>query len=169
MFDLATLDSGEYRWLGTRIIGAPEQRSSKVTITAPMLPGQKDSRTYVAISVLGSKALISDVKVVQQVGDIEELKVIDRYDYVLLRVSPPAGASALDVWVLGENAELGTANPTRRVQIDDEYRRFGGVIFAENVTGLDKAISPIFIVIDLLYFVSLGLRPSRAPGVLRLA
>jgi hypothetical protein len=138
-FDLALLDAGEYKWLGTRIIGSPESISSKVVINAPMLPGQKDSRTYVAISVLGSKALISDVKVVQQVGDIQELKVIDRYDYVLLRVSPPAGANALDVWVLSENSEIGTASPTRRVQIDDEYRRFGGVIFADEIKGLDKA------------------------------
>ena len=138
-FDLSLLDAGEYKWLGTRIIGSPESVSSKVVINAPMLPGQKDSRTYVAISVLGSKALISDVKVVQQVGDIQELKVIDRYDYVLLRVSPPAGANALDVWVLSENSEIGTASPTRRVQIDDEYRRFGGVIFADEIKGLDKA------------------------------
>jgi hypothetical protein len=138
-FDLALLDAGEYKWLGTRIIGSPESFSSKVIINAPMLPGEKDSRTYVAISVLGSKALISDVKVVQQVGDIQELKVIDRYDYVLLRVSPPAGANALDVWVLSENGEIGSASPTRRVQIDDEYRRFGGVIFAEGIKGLDKA------------------------------
>jgi hypothetical protein len=140
-FDVANLDAGEFKWLGTRIIGAPMQNGKKVVINAPMLPGQRDSRTYVAITVLGSKALITDVKVVQQVGDIEELKVIDRYDYVLLRVSPPAGASALDVWVLSENAEVGTSSPTRRVQIDDEYRRFGGVIFGDNIKGLDKARS----------------------------
>ena len=140
-FDVANLDAGEFKWLGTRIIGAPMQNGSKVIISAPMLPGQRDSRTYVAITVLGSKALITDVKVVQQVGDIEELKVIDRYDYVLLRVSPPAGASALDVWVLSENAEVGTSAPTRRVQIDDEYRRFGGVIFGDNIKGLDIARS----------------------------
>jgi hypothetical protein len=106
-----------------------------------MLPGQKDSRTYIAISVLGAKARISEVKVVQQVGEIEELQVIDRYDYVLLRVSPPAGASALDVWVLNENARLTDSPPTRRVQIDDEYRRFGGIIFADNIAGLDVARS----------------------------
>lgn len=140
-FDLKSLESGEYKWLGTRIIGAPESLGSKITINAPMLPGQKDSRTYIAISVLGSKARISDVKVVQQVGEIEELEVIDRFDYVLLRVSPPAGADALDVWVLNENANLSNLPPTRRVQIEDEYRRFGGIIFADDIAGLDVARS----------------------------
>lgn len=140
-FEVSNLDAGEFKWLGTRIIGAPTHIGSRVVIHAPMLPGQKDSRTYIAITVLGAKALITDVKVVQQVGNIEELKVIDRYDYVLLRVSPPAGASALDVWVLNENAEVGKSSPTRRVQIDDEYRRFGGVIFGDNIKSLDIARS----------------------------
>lgn len=129
-------------WLGTEVIDLAKTENGKVTIkNVPMLAGGLDSRTYTAVGVLGKNARICDVKVIQQVGEIDSATVIDRFDYQLLRVGLPAGAQSLEVWLKNPSgdqaikaADLGT--PDRTVQIDTEYRRFGGVIFANNVPGL---------------------------------
>lgn len=129
-------------WLGTEVIDLAKSENGKVTIkNVPMLAGGLDSRTYTAVGVLGKNARICDVKVIQQVGEIDSATVIDRFDYQLLRVGLPAGAQSLEVWLKNPSgdqavkaADLGT--PDRTVQIDQEYRRFGGVIFANNVPGL---------------------------------
>lgn len=129
-------------WLGTEVIDLAKSENGKVNIkNVPMLAGGLDSRTYTAVGVLGKNARICDVKVIQQVGEIDSATVIDRFDYQLLRVGLPAGAQSLEVWLKNPSgdqavkaADLG--NPDRTVQIDQEYRRFGGVIFANNVPGL---------------------------------
>jgi hypothetical protein len=129
-------------WLGTEVIDLAKSENGKVTIkNVPMLAGGLDSRTYTAVGVLGKNARICDVKVIQQVGEIDSATVIDRFDYQLLRVGLPAGAQSLEVWLKNPSgdqaikaADLGS--PDRTVQIDQEYRRFGGVIFANGVPGL---------------------------------
>ncbi len=129
-------------WLGTEVIDLAKSADGKVTIkNVPMLSGDLDSRTYTAVGVLGRNARICDVKVIQQVGEIESAAVLDRFDYQLLRVGLPAGAQSLEVWLKNPNGgqdvkESDLGEPDRTVQIDQEYRRFGGVLFANNVPGL---------------------------------
>ena len=136
--DVALLDSDSVReWLGTEIIDLPRVEEEKMTMTAPMLAGDVDSRTYVAISTLGKKMRISDVQVVQQVGHIDQLELVDRYDYQLLRVARPSGAQILEVWTVrqGVSFEQAALESPRKVQLDEEYRRFGGVLFSSAVSG----------------------------------
>lgn len=129
-------------WLGTEVIDLAKSDEGKVTIkNVPMLSGDLDSRTYTAVGVLGKNARICDVKVIQQVGEIESAAVLDRFDYQLLRVGLPAGAQSLEVWLKNPNVgeelkESDLGDPDRTVQIEQEYRRFGGVLFANNVPGL---------------------------------
>lgn len=151
---LAAMESGEEihaeklvdeyvkTWLGTEVIDLAKHAEGKVSIkNVPMLAGGLDSRTYTAVGVLGKNARICDVKVIQQVGEIQSAEVIDRFDYQLLRVGLPAGAQSLEVWLKSSSGaqeiklnDLG--EPDRTVQIDTEYRRFGGVLFANRVPGL---------------------------------
>jgi hypothetical protein len=136
------MDAFVQTWLGTEVIDLARSADGKVSIkNVPMLSGGLDSRTYTAVGVLGKNARICDVKVIQQVGEIDAASVIDRFDYQLLRVGLPAGAQSLEIWLKNPTgsqetkvADLGT--PDRTVQIDTEYRRFGGVLFANNVPGL---------------------------------
>ena len=137
-------------WLGSEVIDPPKATDGKIRIQkAPMLSGGLDARTYVAVGTLGKRARICGIKVIQQVGSIDEAVMIDRLDYQLLRVALPAGAQSLEVWLKGQSvsgevtsAELG--QPDRTVQIDYEYRRFGGVLFSNGVPGLPglKALQP---------------------------
>lgn len=137
-------------WLGSEVIDPPKSSDGKIRIQkAPMLSGGLDARTYIAVGTLGKRARISGIKVIQQVGGIDEAEMIDRLDYQLLRVALPAGAQSLEVWLKGQSisgevssAELG--QPDRTVQIDYEYRRFGGVLFSNGVPGLPglKALQP---------------------------
>jgi hypothetical protein len=144
------LDPEIREWLGSEVIDPPKSADGKVRIQkAPMISGGLDARTYVAVGTLGKRARICGIKVIQQVGGIDEAEVIDRLDYQLLRVALPAGAQSLEVWLKGQSvsgevssAELG--QPDRTVQIDHEYRRFGGVLFSNGVPGLPglKALQP---------------------------
>ena len=144
------LDPEIRAWLGSEVIDPPKAADGKIRIQkAPMLSGGLDARTYIAVGTLGKRARISGIKVIQQVGSIDEAEMIDRLDYQLLRVALPAGAQSLEVWLKGQSvsgdvssAELG--QPDRTVQIDYEYRRFGGVLFSNGVPGLPglKALQP---------------------------
>ena len=144
------LDPEIRAWLGSEVIDPPKAINGKIRIQkAPMLSGGLDARTYIAVGTLGKRARISAIKVIQQVGSIDEAEMIDRLDYQLLRVALPAGAQSLEVWLKGQSvngdvssADLGT--PDRTVQIDYEYRRFGGVLFSNGVPGLPglKALQP---------------------------
>lgn len=128
-------------WLGTEVIDLANSEDGKVKIgKVPMLTGDRSSRTYTAVGILGRKARISNFKVIQQVGDISKAVLIDRYDYQILRVEIPDGAQSLKIWLKSkmENPILDASalgNADRTVQIDEEYRRFGGVLFARNVPG----------------------------------
>lgn len=128
-------------WLGTEVIDLAKVVDGKVTISkVPLLGGSLDSISYSAVGVLGKKARICDKKVIQQVADISGATLIDRYDYQLLRVELPEGAQSLEIWLKGVNpaqdvSEQGLGKADRTVQVDQEYRRFGGVLFADNVPG----------------------------------
>lgn len=140
--DLEMLTSDYVKnWLGTEVIDLAQSEGGKVSIgKVPMLTGDRSSRTYTAVGILGRKAKISNFKVIQQVGDISKAILLDRYDYQILRVEIPDGAQSLKIWLKSrmdnpvlDSLELGAAD--RTVQIDEEYRRFGGVLFARNVPG----------------------------------
>ena len=144
-------DSDVQSWLGTEVIDLAKTADGKVKIKkVPMLVGGLDARTYTAVGVLGKNARVCEVKVIQQVGEIDTAVVIDRFDYQLLRVGLPQGAQSLEVWLKSPNTvdqnsssftpeELGP--PDRTVQIDEEYRRFGGVVFAGGVPGISNVNS----------------------------
>lgn len=140
-------DDDVMAWLGSEVIDLPSQVDSKFVISnVPMLTGDLGARTYTIVGILGKKARIIDVKVIQQVGDIDHANLVDRYDYQLLRVALPSGAQALEVWLKSPtgNAEIISSElgrPDRTVLIDEEYRRFGGVIFANSVPGLPNISS----------------------------
>lgn len=132
-------------WLGTEVIDTAVNEDGKVRIkNVPMLVGGLGSRTYTAVGILGKNARICDVKVIQRVGKITQASIVDRFDYQLLRVGLPEGADALEIWrkapgaAMADGSNLGT--PDRVVQIDTEYRRFGGVLFANNVPGLSTVV-----------------------------
>jgi GTPase SAR1 family protein len=137
-------------WLGTEVIDPQKSSDGKVRIQrAPMLSGGLDARTYIAVGTLGKTALISGISVIQQVGSIDEAEMIDRLDYQLLRVALPAGAQSLEVWLKVQSASQDVSSadlgkPDRTVQIEHEYRRFGGVLFANGVPGLPglKVLQP---------------------------
>ena len=144
------LDPEIRAWLGSEVIDPPKAIDGKIRIQkAPMLSGGLDARTYIAVGTLGKRARISGIKVIQQVGSIDEAEMIDRLDYQLLRVALPAGAQSLEIWLKGQSvsgdvssSDLG--QPDRTVQIEFEYRRFGGVLFSNGVPGLPglKALQP---------------------------
>lgn len=135
-FDSLRLETGELDWVGRRVIGNPTKEKSLSKFDAPMLAGAVGSITYVAVTVLGSKAKISGLAVVPQVGEISELSFVHRHEYSLLRVGKPEGATHLDVWEFSEGSYVDLENlgqPNRRVSLEFEYRRFGGVVFADGL------------------------------------
>ena len=131
-------------WLGTEIIADARTSGDAVSVKSPILSGQIESRTYIGVSVLGRRFRVMALRAIPQVGPINGLQLIDRYDYQLLRVATPPGAQYLEVWVAGENAkfeQISKLPPDRQVQLIDEYRRFGGVVFADNLVGIAGSAS----------------------------
>ncbi len=131
-------------WLGTEIIAEAKKTGQLVTVKSPMLSGQVESRTYIGVSVLGRRFRVMVVRAIPQVGPINGIELVDRFDYQLMRVATPPGAQYLEVWVAGESAkfdQISKLPPDRQVQLLDEYRRFGGVVFGDNLPGVVGATS----------------------------
>jgi len=103
-------------------------------------PEKKGSVTYVAVSTLGSDALVSTKEVLHLVGSIGELKMFDRYDYQILRTEVPEGADLLKIYEAppGSTFEEAKNSKPRNVIVGDEYRRFGGVLWGDNVPGVPE-------------------------------
>lgn len=136
-----TLLSGDNlpEWLGTEIIADARQSNEVVTVRSPILSGQLESRTYVGVAILGRRFRVMSLRAIPQVGQIAEMELIDRFDYQILRVAAPPGAQYLEVWIAGESSkfeQISKLPPDRQVQLIDEYRRFGGVVFAESLEGI---------------------------------
>lgn len=140
-FDSSLIEeSAVSNWLGAEILDSPVPDGDMMVVPdVPMPSGDKGSRTYIAVSVLGRKSKIAAIDVVQQVGVIEFAQLIDRFDYQLLRVAIPAGAESLAIWTMAKGQTFDSddlAEPNRKVAIQSEYRRFGGIIFGKDIPGL---------------------------------
>jgi len=103
-------------------------------------PEKKGSVTYVAVSTLGADALVSTKEVLHLVGSIGELKLFDRYDYQILRTEVPEGADLLKIYEAppGSTFEEAKNSKPRNVIVGDEYRRFGGILWGDNVPGVPE-------------------------------
>ena len=126
-------------WLGTEIIADAKKSGGLVTVRSPILSGEVESRTYVGVAILGKRFRVMALKAIPQVGAIADLELIDRFDYQLLRVAAPPGAQYLEVWVAGEASkfeQISKLPPDRQVHLIDEYRRYGGVVFADYLEGV---------------------------------
>ena len=130
-------------WLGKEIIESEELQEIDPTILemkgVPVRdPEKRGSVTYVAVSTLGSDALISGIQVIHLVGPIGELTLLDRFDYQILRTEVPEGAILLKVYLAnpGTDFEVAKKVPPRNVVVDTEYRRFGGIIWGDDIPGV---------------------------------
>jgi hypothetical protein len=130
-------------WLGKEIIeseiSAEETPNILEMRRIPLRdPEKKGSVTYVAVSTLGSDALISRIEVLHLVGSIGELTLLDRYDYQILRTEVPEGAILLKVYQAPPEAsfEEAKSNPPRNVVVATEYRRFGGIVWGDDIPGV---------------------------------
>lgn len=91
-----------------------------------------DTITYTAVSRLGNDVYISKAYVLRIVDDLRILGLEDFYDYHLMRLDVPAGASSFEVWVTDLEktfADIVDINPTYRFKRQTEYDVFGGLRF----------------------------------------
>lgn len=123
-------------WLGTPVQGETQEALGH-TVLSLYRDSRKDiNLTFTGVVIQANRAKVSKYARLVKIGKIEKAELIDRLDYQLIRLAEPAGASLLDVWVVAAGIEfeqLGTTPPSRRVLIADEYRRFGGIIFADGI------------------------------------
>jgi hypothetical protein len=138
-FPIKNLEQPEFQQaLGSEIKVEAEIDGELTRINSvPMLAGE-GSRTYVAVVFLGGSFRVGAVQVVQRVAAIQNLELVDFFDYQLLRLDLPAGATMLQVWEKNADATWDSVDKEvadRLVDIEDEYRRYGGVVFAEPVPG----------------------------------
>jgi hypothetical protein len=131
--------------IGERIIAEPVAEDGMVYIRNYPLPKiEVGSRTFIAVVALGGYVKISGISVIQQVGDISTLEIIDRYDYQIMRVGLPKGANLLQIWIQNPTSEwsdVDQKNPSREVDIEIEYRKFGGVVFANGLNAIPASVS----------------------------
>lgn len=143
--DISILSGDELpEWLGTEIIADSRTSGETVALLSPMLSGQIESRTYIAISILGRRFRVMAMRAIPQVGAVTSLQLIDRYDYQILRAATPPGAQYLEVWIAGQGAnfdQISKLPPDRQVQLIDEYRKFGGIVFSDNLLGVSGSAS----------------------------
>ena len=88
--------------------------------------------TYTAVTKLGNDVFISKPFVLQIVDDLEVLGLEDFYNYHLMRLEVPTGASQFEVWItdLDKNFEdIVDINPTRKFNRETHYDLFGGLRF----------------------------------------
>lgn len=130
-------------WLGKEIIESEVSNEDKPDVLEiqriPLRdPDKKGSVTYVAVSTLGSEAIISTLEVMHLVGSIGELTLLDRYDYQILRTEVPEGAVLLKVYLAPSESSFEEAknNSPRNVVVATEYRRFGGIIWGDDIPGV---------------------------------
>jgi hypothetical protein len=125
---------------GRKVLDIPEDfgrgRVGFPSVVFPLAEGTK--RTYSAIVVLGGQALISETAVLQAVGPVRQLELVERTDFQLLRVGWPEGAKFLDVWVVPQDNDVAGV-PARRVA-RSEYEMYGGVMFS--FSGQGGALPP---------------------------
>ena len=97
--------------------------------------------TYTAVTKLGNDVYITKPFVLQIVDDLMVLGLEDFYDYHLMRLEVPTGASSFEVWItdLNKNFEdVVDINPTRKFDRGTHYDLFGGLRFENS----DLAATP---------------------------
>lgn len=146
-------------WLGKEIIESEvfeEETPNTLEMRKIPLrdPEKEGSVTYVAVSTLGADALISKLEVLHLVGSIGELKLFDRFDYQILRTEVPEGADLLKVYEASQGSSFEDAKngKARNVIVADEYKRFGGILWGDNVPGVPEitklSVTPIRIWVE---------------------
>lgn len=123
-------------WLGQSLVGTAESVPSGVRFTTVLSNAGKTSKTFVLVLTVGDVAQVTQLATIQRVGEILSATLIERYDYQLIRVDQPTGAHSLDVWVVAAAvpfSQIAHTPPTRRVLIQEEYLRYGGILFADSV------------------------------------
>jgi len=132
-------------WLGKLII--ENEMSSESTPNTLEIrdipirdPDKMGSVTYVAVSTLGANAKIGKLEVLHLVGGVGELALLDRFDYQLLRVEVPDGATLLRVYISqpGSTFQRAKESEARNAIVATEYRRFGGIIWGDSIPGLSE-------------------------------
>jgi hypothetical protein len=110
-------------------------------------PDKLGTITYIAVSTLGDSMLVSDFAVKHLVGSIGEVQLLDRFDYQILRTEFPKGAKYLRVYLSSPGADFpGGRNEDDqdlsedfpRVVSREEYRRFGGVVWGDQIPGVPE-------------------------------
>lgn len=126
--------------VGSPVISEPVEEEGVTFLKGvPLTSLEVGARTYVALVTLGEHFRISATAVIQHVSDISSADLIDRYDYQLLRVTVPEGADVLGVWITSAGTEWSSVNqenPDRIVDIENEYRNFGGIVFTDGSRAL---------------------------------
>lgn len=136
------------KFLGKQIIEkTPRAVEGIVNYEGVPLPTEEiGSRTFIAVVTLGDYFRIGETHVVDQIGNVNHAEIIDRYDYQLLRVELPDGADFIQVWHTGMGQtwdSIDKRRPTRNVDIGQEYRPNGGVLFTKPNPTLPAGISEL--------------------------
>ena len=141
-FALERLSSAEISdAIGDEILVEPKKSAGIWTHRAVPLASGAGTSTFVALVVLGNYFTMGAVKVWPRVGAIEpeSVNLFDFFDYQLLRLDLPVGATRLQVWEQKSGTswnQIDENSDVRYVHIDDEYRRYGGIIFADPLPGI---------------------------------
>ena len=88
--------------------------------------------TYTGVAKLGNDVYITKPFVLQIVDDLEILGLEDFYNYHLMRLEVPTGATSFEVWITDLDKrfeDVSDMNPTRVFNREDHYDLFGGIRF----------------------------------------
>ncbi len=123
-------------WLGQSLVGTSSQTATGVQLATVLSNASRVSKSFVLVLILGSVAQVTAVSSVQRVGEILGAELIEKFDYQLIRLDQPQGAQSLDIWMVAAAVpfdQIAHTPPNRRVLIQEEYLRYGGILFADKV------------------------------------
>jgi GTPase SAR1 family protein len=123
-------------WLGQSLLGMSTQTATGVQMSTVLSNASRVSKSFVLVLTLGSVAQVTAVSSVQRVGEILSAELIEKFDYQLIRLDQPQGAQSLDIWMVAASVpfdQIAHTPPNRRVLIQEEYLRYGGILFADKV------------------------------------
>jgi GTPase SAR1 family protein len=123
-------------WLGQPLLANYQNVASGVLATSQLVNSKTITKTFVLVIVLGSIAQVTSLVSIQQIGAIHSAELIDRFDYQVIRIPEPIGAQSFDIWIVAQSvpfSHVAHTPPSRRIIVQDEYLRYGGILFADNV------------------------------------
>ena len=126
--------------LGSKVLQNPEIEDGVRTYKEiPLLRTADDviasTITYTAVCRLGNDVYITKPFVLRIVDDLEILGLEDFYDYHLMRLEVPTGATTFEVWITDLEKEFDDVRdllPSRTFIREEEYDVFGGLRFEKN-------------------------------------